>query len=82
MVVLSILFLVLFVLYTGYIIGLATNSDNPNTATRSLDSTIKLLLDYAPAVEYAGLTPDTIQNGNLFSVRNWKVKNYGNVKAS
>lgn len=66
---------------TGHIIGLATNSDNPvipYTATRSSGSTIKPLLDYAPAVEYAGLTPDTIQNGTSFSIGNWRVKNYGN----
>lgn len=75
---------------TGHIIGLATNSDNPlipYTATRSSGSTIKPLLDYAPAVEYAGLTPDTIQNGSSFTIGDWKVKNYGNqnygnVKAS
>ncbi|HCM90383.1 MULTISPECIES: transglycosylase domain-containing protein [Vagococcus] len=66
---------------TGHITGLATNSDNPlipYTATRSSGSTIKPLLDYAPAVEYAGLTPDTIQNGSSFTVGEWKVKNYGN----
>lgn len=66
---------------TGHIIGLATNSNNPlipYTSTRSSGSTIKPLLDYAPAVEYAGLTPSTIQNGTSFSVGNWKVKNYGN----
>ena len=66
---------------TGHIIGLATNSNNPIipfTATRSSGSTIKPLLDYAPAVEYAGLTPDTIQNGTSFTVGNWKVNNYGN----
>lgn len=75
---------------TGHIIGLATNSDNPiipYTATRSSGSTIKPLLDYAPAVEYAGLIENTIQNGSSFSVGNWKVKNYGdenygNVRAS
>ncbi|MGX7014449.1 transglycosylase domain-containing protein [Vagococcus silagei] len=75
---------------TGHIIGLATNSDNPlipYTATRSSGSTIKPLLDYAPAVEYAGMTPDTIQNGSSFTIADWKVKNYGNqnfgkVKAS
>lgn len=75
---------------TGHILGLATNSDNPlipYTATRSSGSTIKPLLDYAPAVEYAGLTPDTIQNGTSFTIGDWKVKNYGNenygnVKAS
>lgn len=66
---------------TGHIIGLATNSENPiipYTATRSSGSTIKPLLDYAPAVEYAGLTPNTIQNGSSFTVGNWKVNNYGN----
>ncbi|MGX4686985.1 transglycosylase domain-containing protein [Vagococcus sp. JNUCC 83] len=66
---------------TGHIIGLATNSDNPMipyTATRSSGSTIKPLLDYAPAVEYAGLTPNTIQNGSSFTVGDWKVNNYGN----
>ena len=66
---------------TGHIIGLATNSDNPlipYTATRSSGSTIKPLLDYAPAVEYAGLTPNTIQNGSSFTVGDWQVKNYGN----
>ncbi|MBO0475498.1 penicillin-binding protein [Vagococcus sp. DIV0080] len=75
---------------TGHIIGLGTNSDNPlipYTATRSSGSTIKPLLDYAPAIEYAGMTPNTIQNGTSFSVGDWKVKNYGdenygNVKAS
>lgn len=66
---------------TGHIIGLATNSDNPMipyTATRSSGSTIKPLLDYATAVEYAGLTPNTIQNGSSFTVGDWKVNNYGN----
>ena len=66
---------------TGHIIGLATNSDNPMipyTATRSSGSTIKPLLDYAPAVEYAGLTPNTIQNGSSFTVGDWKINNYGN----
>ncbi|MGX7025937.1 transglycosylase domain-containing protein [Vagococcus hydrophili] len=75
---------------TGHIVGLATNSDNPlipYTATRSSGSTIKPLLDYAPAVEYAGLTPDTIQNGSSFTIGDWKVKNYGdqnfgNIRAS
>lgn len=66
---------------TGHILGLATNSDNPvipYTATRSSGSTIKPFLDYAPAVEYAGLTPSTLQNGNSFKVGDWKVNNYGN----
>ncbi|UUV98188.1 transglycosylase domain-containing protein [Vagococcus luciliae] len=66
---------------TGHILGLATNSDNPvipYTATRSSGSTIKPLLDYAPAVEYAGLTPNTMQNGSSFTVGDWKVNNYGN----
>lgn len=66
---------------TGHILGLATNSDNPlipYTATRSSGSTIKPLLDYAPAVEYAGLTPNTRQNGSSFTVGDWKVNNYGN----
>lgn len=66
---------------TGHIIGLATNSDNPlipYTATRSSGSTIKPLLDYAPAIEYAGLTPNTLQNGSSFTVGDWKVNNYGN----
>ncbi|MFY8331555.1 transglycosylase domain-containing protein [Vagococcus carniphilus] len=75
---------------TGHIIGLATNSDNPlipYTSTRSSGSTIKPLLDYAPAIEYAGLTPSTIQNGSSFTVGDWKVRNYGdenygNVTAS
>ncbi|MEG0732857.1 MAG: transglycosylase domain-containing protein [Vagococcus sp.] len=75
---------------TGHIIGLSANSDNPlipYTSTRSSGSTIKPLLDYAPAVEYAGLNPSSIQNGSSFTVGDWKVKNYGdenygNVSAS
>ncbi len=66
---------------TGHIVGLATNSDNPlipYTATRSSGSTIKPLLDYAPAVEYAGLTPGSVQNGTSFTIGDWNVKNYGN----
>ncbi|MEG0551485.1 MAG: transglycosylase domain-containing protein [Vagococcus sp.] len=75
---------------TGHIIGLSANSDNPlipYTSTRSSGSTIKPLLDYAPAVEYDGLNPSSIQNGSSFTVGDWKVKNYGdenygNVSAS
>lgn len=66
---------------TGHIIGLSSNSNNPlipYKSTRSSGSTIKPLLDYAPAVEYAGLNSSTVQNGSSFSVGDWKVKNYGN----
>lgn len=65
---------------TGHILGIATNSENPLIpfeAERSSGSTIKPLLDYAPAVEFAGLTPGTPQNGNSYTIGDWTVVNYG-----
>lgn len=68
---------------TGHIIGLATNSNNPETpyvGNRSSGSGIKPLLDYAPALEYGKLQPNSIMNGNSFTTQGWNVQNYGNAQ--
>lgn len=73
---------------TGHILGLATNSENPLipiTQGRSSGSSIKPLLDYAPAIEYGYVNGSSYLNGNNTtyndgtSLTNYGGYNYGNV---
>lgn len=76
---------------TGHILGLATNAKNPLTpvtSERSSGSSIKPLLDYAPAIEFAGINAGSILNGNNTAysdgtpLRNYGLYQYGAVNAS
>ncbi|MEY8459083.1 transglycosylase domain-containing protein [Lactococcus ileimucosae] len=76
---------------TGHILALNTNSDNPQlpiSSVRSSGSTIKPLLDYAPALEYGYINENSILNGNATTYANGKPlmnyggKSYGPVPAS
>lgn len=65
---------------TGHILALSTNSDNPQTpyvGQRSSGSSIKPLLDYAPALEYGQITPYSKMRGSSFTTQGWNVVNYG-----
>lgn len=75
---------------TGHVVGMATNSENPLTpitSQRSSGSSIKPILDYAPAIEFAGLTQNSILNGNTTTysdgtpLANYGMYNYGGVTA-
>lgn len=75
---------------TGHILGIATNADNPLTpltSERSSGSSIKPIIDYAPAVEFAGLTSNSILNGNTTTysdgvpLANYGLYNYGPITA-
>ena len=75
---------------TGHILGIATNSENPLTpltSERSSGSSIKPIIDYAPAIEFAGLTPNSVLNGNttVYSdgtpLTNYGLFNYGPITA-
>lgn len=76
---------------TGHILGLATNSSNPLTpitSERSSGSSIKPLLDYAPAIEFAGINASSVLNGNNSTysdgtpLRNYGLYQYGPINAS
>ncbi|GBG97364.1 transglycosylase domain-containing protein [Lactococcus termiticola] len=76
---------------TGHILGLNTNSDNPLlpiSAVRSSGSTIKPLLDYAPALEYGYINANSTLNGNASSysdgtpLANYGGNNYGPVSVA
>ena len=66
---------------TGHILGLSTNDATnpliPMTAERSSGSTIKPLLDYAPALEYGALSTSSTMQGSSFTQSGWQVINYG-----
>lgn len=73
---------------TGHILGLNTNSDNPLvpiSSERSSGSTIKPLLDYAPALEYGYVNANSVLNGNATTysdgtpLANYGGTNYGQV---
>lgn len=76
---------------TGHILGIATNSSNPNTpllSNRSSGSSIKPLIDFAPALEGGLITPMSLLNGNTTTysdgtpLYNYGLFNYGNVTAT
>lgn len=76
---------------TGHILGLATNAENPLTPLmdqRSSGSSIKPLLDFAPAIEFAGIHAGSIMNGNSTTysdgtpLRNYGLYQYGPITAS
>lgn len=73
---------------TGHILALNTNSDNPQlpiSSGRSSGSTIKPLLDYAPALEYGYINENSTLNGNATTyadgtpLMNYGGNNYGPV---
>ena len=73
---------------TGHILALATNSSNPLIPIaqgRSSGSSIKPILDYAPAIEYGYVNSSSYLNGNSTSyadgtsLTNYGGYNYGNV---
>ncbi|MCL2858215.1 MAG: penicillin-binding protein [Streptococcaceae bacterium] len=68
---------------TGHILGLATNSENPLlpvSSERSSGSTIKPLLDYAPALEYGYISTGSTMNGNATQYAGGApLNNYGGV---
>lgn len=75
---------------TGHILGIATNSDNPLipiSAERSSGSSIKPLIDYAPALEFGAMTTNSKLNGNATTysdgtpLNNYGNFNYGQVTA-
>lgn len=76
---------------TGHILGLSTNAKNPltpMTSERSSGSSIKPLLDFAPAIEFAGINGSSILNGNSTTysdgtpLRNYGLYQYGPINAS
>lgn len=69
---------------TGHILGLATNAENPLTpvtSQRSSGSSIKPLLDFAPAIEFAGISANSILNGNTTTYSDGTpLSNYGHFQ--